>query len=207
MPTAPRIRITAPAILVVEGKDEESFFSALADDLALTVLQVLGIGGKTQLRANLKALRDAPGFASVDSLGIVRDANNDPRTAFQSVCDALRDSDLTAPPEVARPAGRNPQVTVLILPDAQRPGMLEDLCLEAVREDPTTPCVDEFFSCVEERTQLPTELSKAKVHAFLSSRPKPDLRLGEAAQKGYWPFDNTAFDTVKKFLRELCTVD
>ncbi|MDP2896509.1 MAG: hypothetical protein Q8Q12_08100 [bacterium] len=207
MPEPPRIGITASVVLVVEGRDEELFFSAFAKRLGLTTLQVMGIGGKTKLRANLKALRDAPGFSSVVSLGIVRDANNDPRAAFLSVSDALRDCGLSVPREVGQPAGREPRVMAFIVPDAQRSGMLEDLCLAAVRDDPAMPCLDPFFDCVEERTQLPAELSKAKVHAFLSSRPTPDLRLGEAAQKGYWPFENAAFETIKGFLRELCAPD
>ena len=196
-------QITEKTLLIVEGKEDEFFFSALAHHLGLTELQVLGIGGKGQLRGILKA--PPPGFRSVTSLGIIRDANSDPDAAFKSVCDALQNAGLTVPPAVCEPAGHKPQVIVLILPDGQRPGMLEDVCLQSIQSDAVSPCIDQFFKCVEERAKAPREPSKARVHAFLSSRETPDLRLGEAAEKGYWPFEDPAFDLIKKFLGKLCS--
>jgi len=197
--------VTKKTLLIVEGKEDELFFSALANHLGLTRLQVLGVGGKTQLRGNLKA--PPPGFRSVTSLGIIRDANSDPQGAFKSVCDALQNAGLTAPRAVGEPAGHQPRAMVLILPDGLTPGMLEDVCLQSIRNDAVSPCINQFFECVEEKAKAPKQLSKARVHAFLSSREIPDLRLGEAAQKGYWSFDDHAFDMIKKFLVKLCSLE
>lgn len=53
----PRIQITKPKLLIVEGKDEEGFFSAaMSQHLSITDVQVLPIGGKQNLYGNLKAL-------------------------------------------------------------------------------------------------------------------------------------------------------
>ena len=196
-------RVTKKTLLIVEGKEDELFFSALANRLGITKLQVLAIGGKTQLRGNLKAR--PPGFRSVASLGIIRDANSDPHGAFRSVCDALENAGLSVPPAVGEPAGSEPRVIVLILPDGQNPGMLEDVCLQSIQNHPVTPCIDQFFECVGGTAKAPREPSKARVHAFLSSRETPDLRLGEAAEKGYWPFEDPAFHLIKEFLRKLCS--
>lgn len=96
------------------------------------------------------------------------------------------------------------RTAIFILPDAQTPGMLEDLCLRAVADDPVMPCVQEFFDCIQRRCDTsPGTMPKAKTHAFLASRERPGLRLGEAAMKGYWPWADPAFDEVRRFLRAL----
>lgn len=198
------IKIKENKILVVEGKEEEMFFSALGDHLNLRGIQILPIGGKTKLRDNLKLIKVPANFASVVSLGIVRDADDDAERAFQSVQDALREAGLPFPSQMMRPTDTNPQVTVMILPDGIKPGMLEDLCLASIATDPVTSCIDQYFQCVESQAgYLPKDMSKAKIHAFLASRPDPDKRLGEAAQSGYFPWDHQALNQIKDFLRIL----
>ncbi|MDI6793302.1 MAG: hypothetical protein QME81_10610, partial [bacterium] len=110
------IKIKEKKILVVEGIDEKLFFSALISHLNLTGIQILPIGGKTQLRSNLKALQIPKDFASVISLGVVRDADEDAERAFQSVQDALRDAGLPFPSQAMVATDTNPRVTVIILP-------------------------------------------------------------------------------------------
>lgn len=83
--------------------------------------------------------------------------------------------------------------------------MLEDLCLAAVADDPAMNCVDEYFKCLDVlgSAQKEIALPKARLHAFLASRERPGLRLGEAAEKNDIPLDSPVFDKVKSFLREL----
>jgi len=116
------IEITKPNVLVVEGRDEELFFAVLVGHLELQNVQVMPIGGKEQLRSNLKALVLSPRFVEVTSLGVVRDANANPAAAFQSVHDALQAVDLPAPDRPLTPTGHSPKVTVMILPEADVPG-------------------------------------------------------------------------------------
>jgi hypothetical protein len=50
-------------------------------------------------------------------------------------------------------------------------GMLEDICLEAVAEDPAMECVHEYMRCIEGiMPRLPTSEAKARVRSFLVSR-------------------------------------
>jgi len=197
------VRIEQPNLLVVEGREEELFFEALIKHLGLQNIQIMPIGGKEKLRNNLRALVSAPRFHTVFSLGIVRDANADPNAAFQSVCDALRIVNLPVPKQPLLPAIGPPRVLVLILPGKNKQGMLEDLCLEAVKDDPAMCCVEQYFQCLSKLGIQPRNLSKAKVQAFLASREEPGKRLGEAAQAGYWRWDCEAFREVKDFLQEL----
>ena len=198
------IRIVASRLLVVEGKEDERFFEAFIDSLGLSDIQVISIGGKTFLRRNLRILAAASGFSEVVSLAVVRDANADPKAAFQSVRDALRNAGLPAPDKPLVFAGDGPCVGVMILPDDETPGILEDVCLGAVSQDSAMVCVEEYFECLKrERVEEPRNVSKAKVEVFLASRPRAGLRLGEAAQAGYWPWGAEAFGGLKDFLREL----
>ena len=196
------VKVEQPNVLVVEGKEEELFFGALIKHLGLQGIQIMPIGGKEQLRRNLKALVLSPGFSEITSLGIVRDANADPVAAFQSVRDALRAVGLPAPEHPLVPVGDSPQVAVMILPEQGVAGMLEDLCLRSVMQDPAMYCVEQYFECLRrKRLSLPSNISKAKVQVFLASRHRAGLRLGEAAEAGYWPWDAETFQQVKTFLQ------
>lgn len=198
------IQVIKPHVLVVEGKDEELFFEALIRYMRLQHVQVLSIGGKTNLRANLKALALSPGFANVVSLGIIRDADQDPLGALQSVQDALRAASLPAPVGVLSPAGDKPKVMIMIMPAENTPGALEDLCLQSVTQDPAMLCVGVYFQCLQKQgLPMPSNLPKARVQAFLASRQEAGKRLGEAAQAGYLPWDDKAFEPVRNFLQQL----
>jgi hypothetical protein len=196
--------IEEPNILVVEGKEEERFFGALIKHLGLQRIQIMPMGGRDKLLRNLKALAVSPGFSGVTFLGIAMDADADPNAAFQSIRNALQGARLPAPDSPSIPVGERPRVAVLILPEAYRRGMLEDLCLESVAQDPAMCCVEEYFKCLQQKAlSLPNNMSKAKVQVFLASRSKPGLRLGEAAEAGYWPWNGNAFKQVKDFLQKI----
>jgi len=200
---APR-EITEPRQLVVEGRDAEALFQALLGQIGVTGVQVQNFGGIRELRGFLKALCNAPSFAQVTSLGIVRDAETDAKAAFQSVCGALNGANLTVPTQPMAPTGHSPQVNVLILPDATTPGMLETICLQAVGDDPVIECIEQYFECVEQRTgSRPRNMPKARVQAFLASRLRPGLLMGQAAHAGYWRLDSPAFDHVRRFVQAL----
>lgn len=196
--------IESPNLLLVEGKDEEFFFGALICYMGLKNIQIINIEGKDNLRRKLRALINDARFHEVVSIGIVRDANDDPRAAFQSICDALKAVNLSVPERPLVSNGVSPKVTIMILPKEDTPGMLEDICLKSIENDPVMFCIDQYFKCLEERRiPIPKKRSKAKVQAFLASRTDPGKRLGKAAQAGYWPWDNIAFDPLKNFLQTL----
>lgn len=198
------LRIEKSKLLIVEGKDEEQFFTAMIDYLQLGDVQVAGIGGKTKIRPELKALVKEPPFSAVSSLGVVRDADTDPEAAFLSVRDALAAARLPCPKKPCQLIKGPPKVHVMILPSPANKGSLEDVCLESIVNTPGMICAAEFFACLgKSGVTLPKQFSKAKVRAFLASKENPTLPLGLAATKGYWPFEHEAFKPLRQFLMSL----
>jgi len=198
------VKIVKPNLLVVEGRDDELFFDAFVAHLGFQNMQILPIGGKTRLRENLGALVTSPNFSNVTSLCIIRDANDNPPGAFQSVHDALESANLPAPQRPFELSGQDPQVMVMILPEEEKTGSLEDLCLSSVENDEIIYCVKQHFEYLEEREiTLPRNIAKAKVQVFLGSKEESGKRLGEAAQAGYWPLDSNVFMQIRKSLCEV----
>lgn len=197
--------ITKPYILLVEGKDDEFFFKALMKNLNLNNIQIFNYDGTPKFRDFLSGFIKTTGFADVSSLGITRDADTDYNDSFQSIHDALRAEHLPTPEHSLEPIddGNGLKVTIMILPGNNMLGMLEDLCLKSVESDPAMPCVVQYFHCLKQKGSMPTNVSKAKVQAFLASRPKAGLLLGQAADKGYWPWENATFEDVKNFLQQI----
>ena len=115
----------------------------VASSIGLNDLRIEPFGGRNNLRKFLKTFRARPFFTRnlVDSIGIIRDADDDGNAAFQSVCEALRQNDL--------------------------------------------------------------EASKAKVRVWMASHVDWEYHVGKAAEEGYWPWANPAFDALKNFLRAL----
>lgn len=164
--------ISKPKVILVEGKDEELFFSSMIERLDLTAeMDVRPIDGKDNLSAALKALRNDPGYLMLTSVGIIRDADNNADLAFRNVCSALQNARLPMPNHALESTGDKPRVTVMILPVGKPTGMLEDVFLDSVAHDPAMKCVDGYFQCLTQCLyELPKSLSKAKVRAFLVSR-------------------------------------
>jgi hypothetical protein len=203
MPVAPLV-ISKPKLLLGEGVDEVRFFRALLAHLGNTDIQVVDYGGKQKLAAVLQTLATpSPGFQNVVSLGVTRDADDNSAGAFQRICHGLQRAGLPVPPSHSQPGAGSPRVCALIMPDGQRPGMLEDLCLDSVRPNPAFACVDSFFLCARQNGRQPNNLAKASVHAWLATEVEPDKRLGEAAEAGYWPWASPAFQPLIQFLQSL----
>lgn len=196
------IEIVEPTLLLVEGNDDELFFKALMKYHHLQNVQIINVKGTSNFEPILKAISSSPQFrTTVLSLGVVRDADTDLDLAFKCVTDALESANLPVPEFALVPKGENPQVTVMILPEDGEPGMLEDLCLKSVESDPAMFCVEQYCQCLQQKCpSLPKNTSKAKVQVFLASRKEVGKGLGVAARDECWPFNDAAFDEVKRFL-------
>lgn len=201
--------ITKPKLLLVEGQNEVFLFSELLKVLNLNQnIDIREVGGKDQFPRKIHVLKSVSGYNLVKSFGFLRDADDNPEGAFQSICSVLEKVNLPKPYNPMQPIEGPPQVTVMIIPDDHTKGMLETVCLESVKDDPAMPCVDGFFDCIKTKRDPLSEnvIPKAKARVFLASRYTPDLNLGIAAQKTddrYWDFDHPAFDKIKQFLQML----
>lgn len=202
------LKLQKSKLLLVEGRDDEEFFGGLLRHLEIDDIQVIPAGGKDQFSNNFQGLIKDSDFPAIISMGIVRDADYDPKATLQSIGNTLKRAGLPVPKKVMTKAKQNgsPDVIIMILPNANERGALEDLCLAAVKEDNASTCVERYLSCLKEQNIAGPKqkwLNKARVRVFLSSKEEPTLSLGIAAQRGYWPFDHNVFDDVKKFLKSV----
>ena len=202
-PQSPK-HITLEKVLLVEGMGAFQFFKALLRHLnLLSEIEIRNFGGINQLDF-LETLMITDGFDRLNSLGIVRDAEGNANSAFQSVSDLLSRVGLSMPKRPKAIAQGNPLVSVFILPDCVNSGMLETLLYQAIGDDPAAACIEEHFQClVEKGVALPANMDKARVHTFLSSKSPPGLLIGQAAHKGFWPWENSIFDGLKGFLKQI----
>ena len=202
-----QIELKHPKQLIVEGEDEVRVFGSILKHLDISNVQVHGYGGYPKLKPFLRTFKALPGFESVESLAVVADADCSRAGREMGIHRALLDVGLPSPLAPLEMAGKNGlRVTYLVVPDFQETGMIEDVCLDSVKADPAMSCVEHYFECIRQ-TSLPgpkkVRMSKARVHAFLASRERPELRLGEASQGGVWQFDADAFRSLKVLLRML----
>lgn len=192
------INLSQPKLLLGEGIDEKRLFEALLKRLGLhEEIQVLAYHGKDKLPRYLSALRKMPNLNSVVAIGITRDADADSSITQQSIADAVQHAAF--PTEI--------RTSVLVLPGNNRPGALEDVLVPALEKDPAWPCIENFAACRSEAMGLwpnhSANIGKAKVEAWLSTRDRPTLRLGEAAEAGQIPFESPAFLPLIAFIKSL----
>lgn len=202
MPQSP---INKNKLLLVEGKDELNFFSALFKHLSISNIQIIEVGGKIKFKDELPALMNDPNFPSVRSLGYVRDADVNANDTLKSIQGTLKKYNLPVPKK-SEDFANNDQIKIgiFILPGLQNEGMLENLCLETVSDHTVMPCINQFLECIEKKSKEPPKnKSKAKAHSFLAAMPESDLRVGEAAKKGYWNFNHSALQPLTVFLKKL----
>ena len=191
--------------LLVEGNDERNFFAAMLRHLSMDGVQIQTFDGVNNLRDFLITFADLDDFLeSVESVGIVRDAEISAESAFESVQGALRNANMDVPDAPGVKTGGAPSFSAFILPDNRSDGMLETLLCRTFADTPLEDCVESFFACVGGETGEPLHRpEKSRAHAYIATTPEPQVSVGVAAQRGYWNLDHPAFDGVKRFLQSL----
>lgn len=175
IPDAVPQELDKPKLLIGEGKDEILIFGALLNHLGIDDVKVEDFGGKHKLPDYLDTLQLRPGFHDLRSLGVTRDADSDAMSAFTSVRDHLTARNLVSPVSSGNIAEGTPRIGVVILPDGQQQGMLEDLCLTAFQTDPVIDCLEKYFECIKEaKGKLPSRYPK---HESMLGLPRKSRRI------------------------------
>lgn len=195
--------IKTKKLLLVEGKDETNFFSCLLARMNIDDFDVIDAGGVDQFKIKFPALRRAVGFSLLESLAVVRDAENDSESAFLSIRNILRKEGLRPPDRPNEFSGENPSVGIFIMPGDCKQGMMEDLCLRTVKDHPALQCADAFIDCISSLNMRPKNAAKSKAQVFLAAMPDIVCRVGLGAEKGYWDFDSDEMQALKSFLYHL----
>ncbi len=207
-------KIESSKLLLVEGIEDLHLFTALIDYMIenedgcekLTDIQLWKYDGGGNLKKDLKVIRLSREYKTIlKKIAITSDAEDNAESKFQSITHHLTNNGYPCPATQLTPTESNPSVVVLTIPCTGQ-GMIEDICLESVKNDPAMCCVDKYFDCLnaeltENGLDVPSNTSKAKLQAFLASRKKPNLRLGTAAKRKCYPFENAVFDEMKEILR------
>jgi hypothetical protein len=198
---APREFVSEVAIFV-EGTDDADAIGALLRSLEISA-DIRTYDGVGNLSAFLQAASATAGFSEVKAVAIVRDTDRRPASTFQSTQDALRKANLAVPPKPDELAGADPAVMVILIPDFQTPGALEDLLLRTISADPVMPCVDSFFRCVDAVGEHhATERSKARVYARIAAS-KDARRTAGKAVGSIFPVQHEAFAPLRATLEAL----
>ncbi|NLV26054.1 MAG: hypothetical protein GXY48_02635 [Methanomicrobiales archaeon] len=215
-----KFEISQPLLLIVEGSDEIYFFNAFFKYLKesspdewqdLEKIQIISTDSKDKLKPFLEILPDLPNINSVKKIAIIQDADNCDILTFETIQNHLHDAHLPVPEKQIIPKEgiiNNFQkiiVQVLIISLGEN-GMLEDLCMDSVIDDPVMPCVDSYFQCLENilgkfSLSRPKNLAKSKVRVFIASKKECTAHVGYAAQEGYWNFEKSSFDRIRIMLK------
>ena len=219
-------------LLLVEGQDDQVFFenfvSHLADTsdalLSLSEFHIIQYGGRAKLTLLLRELKKDDFFDDVSHIGIVRDSdfNTD---AFRSVQDRLKTVNKEGSPHLPVPeqplvwSGSAPAVSILIIPSAEREGMLDDFVMDALSIDPVANCVDSYFQCLTHQgvTVVPERAAKARVRVYLIGKNvdratqvagiTERLFLSNVYETNLWQshnlWDSPALQEAKSFLMQL----
>lgn len=202
-------------LLLVEGKDEVNFFGALLKHLGNDGIEIREVGGKDKFPKEFPALLNDPGFTSVRSYAIIRDADDSEKNTLASVRGLLKKHRQPVPDRHGSYAAKNDlRAGVFIMPGNAGEGMLEDLCLKTVAGHPVNGCVNAYIKCLREVLEqrkasqaredgcfyFPRNISKAKAQTFLAGLEKNYPSVGVAAQGGCWDFNHEALEPLRLFL-------
>ena len=199
-------KIEKPVQLLVEGTTLEKFFREMLQRLNLGNVEAWDFQSISQLDPFLADFSQRPEFKErVRALGVIRDAEQHPAgSAFASVCASLQKCNFSAPAKMNSMEGQNFKTGIFILPDCEKPGMLETLLLESVADKPETQCIDPFFQCIQERRgKPPANMTKAKVFAYLAAQDLNQPLVGLAARANKWDWESPAFAKLSQFLQAL----
>ena len=194
--------------LLVEGRTAVPFARALLRKLGHeNAVQVQNFGSRDDYGPFLSAFVKMPGFARVQTLGVMIDAEEDPAGTCQKVTHHAQRAGLNVPTPAREFSTGSPKFGYFVMPDESTAGMLETLCLRSVDEDPALHCADEYFRCLDSRKITPPKNThKARAQAYLASRERAGLLVGEAAHAGYWNWEHDSMKSLRQFFSDLANV-
>lgn len=234
---AVRIPTYITRILVVEGNEDKTFFQALAEHLGIQAqIFIVVCNGKNKLATTLENILNDGNYHNFMHIGIICDNDfadsRDGKLPLETVRDEIdsandaidenlkRSRALPKPARPREPAGTKPKVSILLLPDDDRDGMLENLVLDAIGEDKITDCVDAYYACLQKQAQLKLQEAReprSRLSVYISGKildskyaTNDDSRrwfLTQAVDMTWWReekmWNKRAFNDAKAFLTQL----
>ncbi len=184
-----KIEIEKTKIIAVEGNDEVNFFEAFFEKNDINDFQIINFGGKSKFKDKIKLLTKLDGFDEVTHFGLIRDADENYNSAFESLIYSLKNSYLPYPKKghSFSEENNNLRVGIFIMPNKNKKGALENLCIEIIKEDKDFNCIKKFIDCLSEK---PEKIEKSIIQIFLATKNPIVNSLGLGAKKGFFDFQN-----------------
>lgn len=200
------LEISEPGIILVEGKNDERFIGAFIKGMNIDKIQLISVGSKDKFSKGLKSI--LPFIDKIKCIGIMRDAEEDPQKAIQSIQSILKNNNLpypSRPLEISRDIDKPAIIFLVVPPD--KSGSLETLCLDSLAQDEVMRCVSLYTECLKNHNIeidkfTKAKLDKLKLQVLLASK-EPEKRLGEAAEAGLLPLGSESFECIREFLRKV----
>jgi len=205
-------KFTKPRFLLCEGDDDKGFFETLIKNRGLPDFQVCHsaecnsarAGGRSGFAKSLRGFEALSGFRDVRAFLIASD-NDALGTAFAEVRRALSDNGHLAPASPAEVGAlRGKPVAILMIPNADRVGDLESLCLPAIYDKwpRAEECITRFLECTGANTWAKrSSLSKARARsaAVGFNEDDPYKGPGHLFRNGTLSVLHSCFDEIADF--------
>lgn len=209
-------KIIKPHLVLCEGADAYWFlvrFLNSAELLAVSPfysqeIQVIDFGGNEELQQKLAVLKLSPGFSSVKTLLILRDAEKDAARGVSQIVRSLRSLQLPTPQQPGQWEGSERKVGFLLFPacdDTAVNGTLEDLCLSILKDQDSETMIEEVQALIgrlkkEYGRAFPHE-HKAQLHTYFSVTDRyVGMKIGEAAMAQAFDWNSGKLRFLKEFL-------
>ena len=188
-------------VIVSEGDDDKHFITKFLEHEAIEEVQVISLGGESKIKKNFPLFFTRGNFDIIRKLAIVRDADSNSDAKFRSTVDIVENNGLAPPVSINTFSNENPSIGVFII---TKPGcncgMLEDLCLETVKDTEEMKCVNKLFECVDKLDIILNNPSKSKCQAYRATLPISYPYIGIGALHGIWAYEHEILDDLRNFL-------
>lgn len=190
-------------IVLCEGNEDLLVVRGICSASGITGLTIEHCAGRNNLEKYLREMPKRPEFTrgEVESLLVLIDAETNAEAAWQKIQNAVRLGFGLQLQHLGEFAGEQPRIAGFVIAGPDGKGMLEDLCLDAVSEQPGYVCLQNYFLCLTEHTPVKEYHAKAKFRAWMASQKEYELGVSLAAGKGYIPWESPSFDRVRLFLQ------
>ena len=181
---------SGPKILLVEGEDDKHVVQHL-QMLHLSHV-TFDVEDKHGIDKLIKAIVPEIMVSGRVAIGILADANGDPKGRWKDVSDQLRRAGIKIPAApvkggaIINSSGGLPRVGIWLMPDNCSTGELEDFIKHMLPcADPVWPLAEKYIRDIpaDARRFASRKTSKAEIYAWLAAREKPG-RMGAAIGRG-----------------------
>jgi hypothetical protein len=192
-------------LMVCEGADDVAVVEGLCAAAGIEGLKVEHCGGRNNLERYLGELPVRPEFTrrEVESVAVMIDAEASAEAAWQKLRNAVMLGFNVELQEPGNFVGTVPRFAGFVAADEHGRGMIEDLCLASVSDQPGYPCLQDYFRCLSERTERTDFHPKAKFRAWMASQSEFEYHVGKAASHGFIPWESAAFAHLRDFLSRI----